>query len=152
MLAQQVNLSQTRCDPLSWEDRQIIADICTWDMCRFVSPEEIETIRIEADMVMIYLTGGRCNPISVSQFKQIRKEQQKQRQYRHQQRQPQVVVSSVRTRFGLIHQVFVDGSFVGCYEYVPRINTYFALKPQQSLKPDFSFPSRQQAISFLINK
>lgn len=65
------------CDrsPLSASDRQIIADVLTWDCQRDVAPEEIETIAISHDIVWVKLTMNRAVPLHVETFRAIRHQQ-----------------------------------------------------------------------------
>lgn len=60
---------------LTSADRQIIANVLTWDMQQEVSPEEIETIAISHDIVWIKLTDNRAIPLHIDTFRSIRRQQ-----------------------------------------------------------------------------
>ncbi len=53
------------CDrtPLTYADKQLVADVLTWDCQRSVSAEEIETIAITHDILWVKLTEHRAVPI-----------------------------------------------------------------------------------------
>lgn len=62
-------------DPLTLSDRQIIADVLTWDRQEYTSPEEVETIAIAHDVVWVKLTDNRAVPLHVDTFRNIRRQQ-----------------------------------------------------------------------------
>lgn len=64
---------ETRTKGLSYADRVTIASVLTWDDCQShtYSPDEIETIRMEGEMVWVKLTGKRPYPISRYMFRSI---------------------------------------------------------------------------------
>jgi hypothetical protein len=57
--------------PLSLEDRQLIANILTWDRDLLTSPDEIISIAVVKDIVSVKLNKG-AYPLSVAQFQAIR--------------------------------------------------------------------------------
>lgn len=65
-------------DPLTHADRQIIADVLTWDTQREVTAEEIEALAIVHDIVWIKLTDNRAVPLHVETFRAIRHQQLEQ--------------------------------------------------------------------------
>jgi len=71
-------LSDRDRSPLTLADRQIIADVLTWDAQREVSPSEIETIAITHDIVWVKFTDNRAIPLHVETFKSIRAAQLEQ--------------------------------------------------------------------------
>lgn len=56
-------------------DRQVIADVLTWDTQRQVVPEEIQAIAIVHDIVWVKLTENRAIPLHVKTFRSIRRQQ-----------------------------------------------------------------------------
>ncbi len=64
--------------PLTYADKQIVANVLTWDCQRSVSAEEIETIAITHDILWVKLTDHRAVPIAVSTFRNIRRQQLEQ--------------------------------------------------------------------------
>ncbi len=66
-----VTQTQTKTEVLSYEERQIIASVLSWDAIdKTFSADEIEAIRIEGDMVWVKLTNGAW-PISRNMFRSI---------------------------------------------------------------------------------
>lgn len=65
-------------DPLTLSNRQIIADVLTWDRQQYTSPEEVETIAIAHDVVWVKLTDNRAVPLHVDTFRNIRRQQLEQ--------------------------------------------------------------------------
>ena len=58
--------------PLTLADKQIIALVLTWDVQREVSPNEIEAIAIQHDILWVKLTDNRAIPLHVETFRAIR--------------------------------------------------------------------------------
>lgn len=66
--------------PLTLADKQIIADVLTWDTQREVSASEVETIAIQHDILWVKLTDNRAIPLHVETFRAIRRQQLEQRE------------------------------------------------------------------------
>lgn len=67
-----------RTTALSQSERETVAKVLTWDTQREVSPNEIEAIAIQLDIVWIKLTDNRAIPLHVDDFRAIRAAQLKQ--------------------------------------------------------------------------
>ena len=139
----------TRRDPLTWEDRKAIANVLSWDMCKFIAPEEIETIRIECDIVMVYLTNDRLHPIHRDSFKQILQEQKKQAQAKVQVRKQRVTIKSVPMILGPVFQVFVGAAFRGAYCYSDIQKNWIVMHKYQALEMEIRVGSDREAIALL---
>jgi hypothetical protein len=61
--------------PLTWDERQNIAKVVSWDCFRAVQPSEIESIYVDHDIAMICMSNDRLHPIAVKTFKQIQDQQ-----------------------------------------------------------------------------
>lgn len=57
--------------PLSSSDKEIIADVLTWDLCKRVTPEEVEGIRVSGEWVAVQLSVHRAVPIHREVFRSI---------------------------------------------------------------------------------
>lgn len=62
-------------DLLTHADKQIIADVLTWDSQTQVTAQEIEAIAIVHDIVWVKLTDNRAIPLHVETFRSIRRQQ-----------------------------------------------------------------------------
>ncbi|MGB3208704.1 MAG: hypothetical protein WBB28_27255 [Crinalium sp.] len=63
---------------IALKDRQIVADVLSWDLYREVHPDEIESFRIVKDVLWVNLTGDRAVPIAVETFRNILAQQTQQ--------------------------------------------------------------------------
>lgn len=61
--------------PLSSNDRAKIADVLTWDLCKRVTPEEVEGIRVRGEWVAVQLSHHRAVPIHREVFRSILQQQ-----------------------------------------------------------------------------
>ncbi|MCA1995229.1 MAG: hypothetical protein LDL41_24750 [Coleofasciculus sp. S288] len=61
--------------PLSRKDRDAIAAVLTWDLCKTISPDEIEAIRVSGEWVTVRLSFQRAVPIHREVFRSIRQQQ-----------------------------------------------------------------------------
>lgn len=62
--------------PLSSEDKVAIAAVLTWDLCKKVTPEEVEAIQVNGEWVAVRLSFQRAVPIHRDVFRSIRQQQQ----------------------------------------------------------------------------
>lgn len=62
--------------PLSSNDRVTIAAVLSWDLCKLVTPEEVEAIAVQGEWVAVYLTSYRAVPIHKEVFRSIRQQQE----------------------------------------------------------------------------
>lgn len=65
---------------IAFKDRQIVAQVLSWDLYREVSPDEIESFLIVKDVLWINLTQNRSVPIAVAVFREIATQQEAQRE------------------------------------------------------------------------
>ncbi len=61
---------------LNSNDRATIADVLTWDLCKPVTPEEVEAIRVDGEWVEVHLSFHRAVPIHREVFRSIMQQQQ----------------------------------------------------------------------------
>lgn len=61
---------------LNSNDRTKIADVLTWDLCKPVTPEEVEAIRVHGEWVEVQLSFHRAVPIHREVFRSIMQQQQ----------------------------------------------------------------------------
>ncbi|MBD1806339.1 hypothetical protein H6F98_12875 [Microcoleus sp. FACHB-SPT15] len=61
--------------PLSSDDKGTIAAVLTWDLCKPVTPEEIEAIQVNGEWVAVRLSCQRAVPIHRDVFRSIRQQQ-----------------------------------------------------------------------------
>ena len=73
-------LTKPIAPPRQIPHRETIAAVLSWDLCREVSPEEIESFKIVGDILWVNLTENRAVPIAVETFRSIATQQQAQRE------------------------------------------------------------------------
>ncbi len=61
--------------PLSNQDKDAIAAVLTWDLCKKISPDEVEAIQVNGDWVTVRLSFQRAVPIHREIFRSIRHQQ-----------------------------------------------------------------------------
>lgn len=117
-------------DPLTLSDRQIIADVLTWDRQEYTSPEEIETIAIQSDVVWVKLTDNRAVPLHVDTFRNIRRQQLEEQNLVDVEPAPEksgVEVDSV----GFIYRVWKGITLIGTFYQSPVSGNWLAF-PKRS--------------------
>lgn len=62
--------------PLSNTDKKAIASVLTWDLCKSITPEEVEAIRVNGEWVTVWLNSHRAVPIHRDIFRSILRQQQ----------------------------------------------------------------------------
>ncbi|MBV9386029.1 MAG: hypothetical protein JOZ78_06345 [Chroococcidiopsidaceae cyanobacterium CP_BM_ER_R8_30] len=62
-------------EPLSHQDKETIAAVLTWDLCKPVMPEEVEAIRVDGEWVAVRLSCRRAVPIHRDVFRSILQQQ-----------------------------------------------------------------------------
>ena len=67
---------------IALKDRQIVAQVLSWDLYREVSPDEIESFLIIKDVLWVNLTESRSVPIAVETFRNILAQQTQQQAQR----------------------------------------------------------------------
>lgn len=118
--------------PLTAGDRQIIADVLSWDIQQEVSPDEVVTIAINHDILWVKLTGNRAIPIAVDTFRSIRRQQLEQQ---GQETQPadievdsngQGVYRAWKSTqiIGVFHRSPVDGKWIAYPAYASDFQRY----------------------------
>jgi hypothetical protein len=63
-------------EPLSRKDKATIAAVLTWDLCKRITPEEVEAVRVSGEWVAVRLTFHRAVPIHRDVFRSILQQQQ----------------------------------------------------------------------------
>ncbi len=64
-----------KTEPLSRQDKEAIAAVLTWDLCKPVMAEEVETIRVNGEWVAVLLSCHRAVPIHRDIFRSILQQQ-----------------------------------------------------------------------------
>lgn len=67
--------TRAKTEPLSRQDKETIAAVLTWDLCKPVTPEEVETIRVDGEWVAVRLSCRRAVPIHRDIFRSILQQQ-----------------------------------------------------------------------------
>ncbi len=60
---------------LSGNDKAMIAAVLTWDLCKQVTPEEVEAVRVSGEWVTVRLSCHRAVPIHRDVFRSILQQQ-----------------------------------------------------------------------------
>jgi len=60
---------------LTYSQKELIAQVLTWDRHQQTKPEEILDYRVKLDMIYFLLSNGKVAPIHKATFKQILNQQ-----------------------------------------------------------------------------
>lgn len=112
-------------------DKQIVADVLTWDCQRPVNADEIKTIAISHDFLWVKLTENRAKTLAVETFRAIRRQQLEQQSLQQVEQPPydlteDIEVDSDHNSTDPVYRVWKGIKLIGTFHQSPVDDKWIA--------------------------